>query len=107
MAKMKLLENNMAMFMVCEAIRCEDINDFVDIKPDEDGLYDLRISINGRELDAERFIKSLEASYINAVKERAANLIDMQYCEVLNSIYEIQETLNHHFNVFDGKYEYE
>ena len=43
MSKIKLTDNNMAMFMVCEAIG-EERNEFMDIKPDEDGLYDIKTS---------------------------------------------------------------
>lgn len=62
MAKIKLKEDNMAMFMICEAIGPER-KDFMDIKPDENGFYDLKITLNGKELNVERFLTNLQRSY--------------------------------------------
>ena len=67
MSKIKLTNNNMAMFMVCEAIG-EERNEFMDIKPDEDGLYDIKITLNGKEINVDRFLRSLQTSYNNAEK---------------------------------------
>ena len=50
MAKIKITDNNMAMFLVCEAIG-EERKEFMDIKPDDDGLYDLTITLNGKEIN--------------------------------------------------------
>lgn len=102
MAKIKLSNNNMAMFMVCEAIG-EERKEFMDIKPDADGLYDINITLNGKEINVERFLKSLQASYNNSVRKCGADLLSMEYDKMLNSIHEIQEMLEHHHKIFDEK----
>ena len=100
MSKIKIRDNNMAMFMVCEAIG-EERKEFADIKPDDDGCYDIKITLNGRELNVDRFLNSLQASYSNAVKERGASLLSSEYDTMLKSIHEIQEALEHHREIFD------
>ena len=102
MSKIKIRNNNMAMFMVCEAIG-EERKEFADIKPDDEGCYDIKITLNGRELNAERFLSSLQTSYNNAVKEHGASLLSSEYDTMLKSIYEIQEALEHHRKIFDEK----
>ena len=102
MAKIKLSNNNMAMFMVCEAIG-EERKEFMDIKPDADGLYDINITLNGKGINVERFLKSLQASYNNSVRKCGADLLSMEYDKMLNSIHEIQEMLEHHHKIFDEK----
>lgn len=102
MAKIKITDNNMAMFLVCEAIG-EERKEFMDIKPDDDGLYDLTITLNGKEINVERFLKNLQRSYNNAVKEHGSSLLSSEYGKILQSIYEIQESLEHHNKIFDEK----
>lgn len=102
MAKINIIDNDMAMFMMCEAIG-EERKEFTDLKPDEDGLYDVVITLNGKEIDVERFLKSLQTSYDNAVKKQAADLLSLEYDKILNNIYEIQETLEHHNKLFKEK----
>ena len=92
----------MAMFMVCEAIG-EERKEFTDLKPDEDGLYDMIITINGKEINVERFLKSLLISYKDAVKKQASNLLSLEYDKILNNIYEIQEALEYHNKLFEEK----
>ena len=92
MAKINLSNNNMALFMVCEAI-AEERKEWYDIKPNENGCYDLNIQINGKEINVERFLNSLYESYKTRVKEHAANLLSLEYDKMLNSINEIQETI--------------
>ena len=102
MAKINIIYNDMAIFMMCEAIG-EERKEFADLKPDEDGLYDVAITLNGKEIDVERFLKSLQTSYDNAVKKQAADLLSLEYDKILNNIYEIQETLEHHNKLFEEK----
>lgn len=102
MAKINVINNNMAMFMMCEAIG-EEKKEFMDLKPDEDGLYDVVISLNGKEIDVERFLKSLQMSYNNAVKKQAADLLSLEYDKMLGNIHEIQEALEHHNKLFEEK----
>ena len=102
MAKIKIQNNKMALFMVCEAI-CDEREEFKDLKPDEDGLYDLSITLNGRELNVERFLENLQRSYNDAVRNQAASLLKSEYDKMLGSIYEIQEALNHHNKLFEQK----
>ena len=104
MAKIDLKSNDMAMFMVCEAIGPEmDEWDTKDLKPDEDGLWDIVIKLNGKELNAERFLEGLQRSYIESGKKYAADLLNSEYEEMLKSIYEIQKTLEHHDKLFNKK----
>lgn len=102
MAKIRITDNKMAMFMVCEAIG-EELEEWKDLKPDENGLYDIRIQLNGKELNVERFLENLYRSYCKSIKEQAANLLNSEYCEILNSIYEIQQSLENHNKLFDEK----
>lgn len=104
MAKIDLKSNNMAMYMICEAIGPErDKWNLEDLKPDENGLCDLVITFNGKELNVERFIESLDRSYTEACKKYAAELLSSQYEEILKSIYNIQEALKYHNKLFDEK----
>lgn len=102
MAKIKLSDNSMAMFMVCEAVG-KDRQGFIDVKPDEDGLYDLTITLNGKELDVEAFLRSLHRSYNDAVRAQGASLLLSEYEDVLKEIHEIQAALQHHNKIFDDK----
>lgn len=101
MAKIDVVNNKMAMFMLCEAIG-ED-RDVVDFQSDENGLYDVRIIFNGTELNVERFLENLYRSYQDAVKKQAADLLSVEYGKMLGNIYEIQEALEHHNKIFEDK----
>ena len=102
MAKINIINNDMAMFMMCEAIS-EERKEFIDLKPDEDGLYDVVITLNGKEINVERFLKSLHISYNESIKKQAADLLSLEYDKILNNIYEIQEVLEHHNKLFEEK----
>lgn len=102
MAKINIINNNMAMFMLCEAISGET-DEWKDLHSDENGLYDVNIQLNGREINVERFIENLHKSYQEAVKKQAADLLNSEYEKILGSIYEIQETLENHNKLFDKK----
>ena len=101
MAKIDAVNNKMTMFMLCEAIG-ED-RDVIDIKADENGLYDIKIIFNGQELNVERFLENLYRSYQDAVKRLAADLLSLKYGEMLKEIYEIHEALEHHNKIFEEK----
>lgn len=101
MAKVDVINNRMAMFMLCEAIG-ED-RDVIDFQADENGLYDVKIFFNGQELNVERFIENLQRSYQDAVKKQAADLLSSEYDKMLGKIYEIQEALEHHNKIFEEK----
>jgi hypothetical protein len=102
MAKIDVINNNMAMFMLCEAIGSER-KEWEDLKADENGLYDVKIFLNGKEINVERFIDNLYRSYKDAVKRQAADLLELEYSKMLNNIYEIQEALEHHEKIFEDK----
>lgn len=102
MAKIDVINNNMAMFMLCEAIGNES-KEWEDLKADEDGLYDVKIFLNGKEINVERFIENLYRSYKDAVKRQAADLLELEYSKMLNNIYEIQEALECHEKIFEDK----
>lgn len=102
MAKINILKNDMAMFMLCEAIG-EETKEFMDLKPDENGLYDVVITLNGKEVNVERFIENLYKSYKYRIKQDAANLLSSEYDKILDSVHEIQESLEHHNKIFEEK----
>lgn len=101
MGKIDVINNKMAMFMLCEAIGKD--RDVIDFQADENGLYDVKILFNDQELDVERFIENLQRSYQNAVKKQAADLLSAEYDKILGKVYEIQEALEHHNKIFDEK----
>ncbi len=101
MAKIDVINNKMAMFMLCEAIG-ED-RDIIDFQADENGLYDVKILFNGQELNVERFVENLQKNYQDAVKKQATDLLSSQYGEILDKIYEIQEALEQHNKIFEDK----
>ena len=102
MSKIDIVTNKMALFMVCEAIG-SDHELRKTIEPDENGLYDLTISVNGKEINAERFIEGLYESYKQAVKAAARDLLDNEYGKLLGEIHDICETLENHNKLFDEK----
>lgn len=102
MAKVDVIRNKMAMFMLCEAIG-GDREEFKDLKSDENGLYDVNITLNGFEVDVNRFIENLDRSYRDAVKRQARDLLSMQYDKISSTINEIQESLESHNKLFDEK----
>ena len=101
MAKIDVINNKMAMFMLCEAIGEE--RDVIDFQADENGLYDVKILFNDQELNVERFIENLQRSYQDAVKKQATTLLSAEYNQILGKIYEIQEALEYHNKIFDEK----
>ena len=104
MTKINLKNSNIAMIMICEAIG-EGIDEWdpKDFDSDDDGLYDIAIKFNGKEINAKKFIESLDIIYRDTVKKHAADLLSLEYGKMLDSIYEIQEALNHHNKIFDKK----
>lgn len=102
MAKIKIKNNDMAMFLVCEAIGAER-EEFIDIMPDEDGAYDLKITLNGKEINVERFLTSLKRSYDHTVTKHATDLLRKEYEKMIDSIYDIQEALKYHCKIFEKK----
>lgn len=101
MAKIDVINNKMAMFIVCEAIGKD--RDKIDFHADENGLYDLKIIFNGTELNTEKFIENLSISYQNAVKKQAADMLKAEYGEILDKVYYIQDLLDEHNKIFEGK----
>lgn len=101
MAKIDVINNKMAMFMVCEAIGQD--RDVIDIQADENGLYDVKILFNDQEINLERFIENLQRNYQEAVKKQAADLLSAEYDKMLGKIYEIQEALEHYNKIFEEK----
>lgn len=101
MAKIDVINNKMAMFMLCKAIG-ED-RDVIDFQADENGLYDVKILFNDQELNVERFIENLQRNYQDAVKKQAADLLSEEYGEMLEKIYEIQEALENYNKIFEEK----
>lgn len=102
MAKINVVNNNMAMFMLCEAIAGET-EEWKDLRADENGMYDVNIQLNGKEINVERFIENLHRSYQEEVKRQAADLLSLEYDKMLTSIHEIQEALENHNKIFDEK----
>lgn len=96
MAKLKLSpsDENMATFMLCEAIGKE--RGHLDLKKDENGEYDVKLLLNGQELDFERFCESLSKSYNTALKKQTAELLSREYDNIVDEIQKIQETLREH-----------
>jgi hypothetical protein len=101
-AKVDVIHNKMAIFMLCEAIG-GDREEFKDLKADENGLYDVTITLNGIKVDVNRFIENLDRSYRDAVKRQARDLLSMQYDKISSIINEIQESLESHNKLFDDK----
>lgn len=99
MSKVCIGDRDMATFLVCEAIG-EERKDFQDLQPDENGMYDLVITVNGKELNVDRFLDSLNRSYQEAVITKADNLLSNEYDKLISSIHEIQETLEEHSRFF-------
>lgn len=102
MAKINVLNNSMAMFLLCETI-AEETDEWKDVQSDENGMYEVNIQLNGREINVERFIENMHASYQEAVKKQASDLLRSEYEKVLASIYDIQETLENHNKLFEKK----
>lgn len=102
MANVDVIHNKMAMFILCEAIGGER-EEFKDLKADSNGLYDVSISINGIEVNVNRFIENLDKSYRDAVKRQAKDLLSMEYDKIVSTIHEIQESLENHNKLFDEK----
>lgn len=102
MAKINVIKNEMAMFILCEAIAGET-EKWKDLKSDVNGCYDINIQLNGKEINVERFLDNLIRSYQDDVKKQAADLLIMEYDEILNKVYEIQEALEHQNKLFEGK----
>ena len=50
MAKIDVVSNTMARFMLCEAIGGES-EEWCDLSPDENGLYDINVQLNGKEIN--------------------------------------------------------
>lgn len=103
MAKIKVdvMGNEMAMFIMCEAIGSEQ--DLMDFHADENGEYDIKIIFNGKELNVERFIDNLQKSYQDAVNQHAADLLSVKYDKIVREVNEIQKTLEFHNDIFDEK----
>ena len=101
MSKIDVINNKMAMFMLCEAIG-ED-RDVIDFQTDENGLYDVKILFNDQELNVERFIENLQRNYQDAVRKQAADLLSAEYDKILGKVYEIQEALEQHNKIFEEK----
>lgn len=78
MAKINVTNNEMALFMLCEAIG-EERKEFADLKADENGMYDVVITLNGKEVNVERFLESLYTSYQNAVKKQVNDVLSLRY----------------------------
>lgn len=95
MAKINLFSNPMANFMMCEAIG-EERKQFENLQPNEDGSYDIVITLNGVEVNVERFIASLQMSYQKSVVERTDNLLRDKYESIISEIYEIEHALESH-----------
>ena len=58
---------------------------------------------NGKEVNVERFIENLYKSYKYRIKQDAANLLSSEYDKILDSVHEIQESLEHHNKIFEEK----
>ena len=102
MAKINILEdqNKMALWMICEAIgdQREDFKN--EMKKDENGYHEISLFLNGKELDFERFLNALELAYHHSVKKTASEIVSSKYEDIIGEIYEIQEKLKSHKDLF-------
>lgn len=100
MSRIDITKNKMALFLVCEAIG-EERKEFMDLEPDEDGLYDISIKINGKEVNTNRFIDTLQISYNEAVKKSASEIISSKYDKLIKDIDAIHDVLEYHNKLFE------
>ncbi len=93
MAKIDVLNNKMAMFMLCEAIG-EDRKEWTDsIRAGENGFYEINIQFEGKEINVERFLQNLHRSYQEAVKKETARLLCAEYENLVWHLRQLQSPL--------------
>ena len=102
MAKINILEdqNKMALWIICEAIGDQREEFKNEMKKDENGYHEISLFLNGKELDFERFLNALELAYHHSVKKTASEIVSSKYEDIIGEIYEIQEKLKSHKELF-------
>lgn len=92
MINYKPKHGDMEMWMICTAIgeKHELINK---MEKNEDGSYPIIFSVGGVELDFQRVAKRVDEEISTLVKNRAEELLDEKYNNLISEIMDIQERI--------------
>lgn len=83
---------DMEMWMICAAIG-EKHELIAKMKKNEDGSYPVVFSVGGIELDFNRVAKRVEEEISELVRNRAEELLDEKYGNLIGEIKDIQERI--------------
>lgn len=71
------------------------------IKSNEDGSYTVKITINDKEVDFDKFVDKIE-NYINETStQKAKDLIENKYIRIIKETDKILETIKEHNELFE------
>lgn len=98
------MTEDIRMWIVCTAIGKE--HDLMKkMKQDEDGNYSIFFSVGGVELNFDNVAKRIEECFSDAVTNKAQELLDNKYNDLLTEIDDMQERIKEQKARF--KYEFE
>lgn len=98
------IKDDTRMWIVCTAVG-EDFNLIDKMKKNEDGSYPIFFSVGGIELDFDNVVKRIEESFDKAVQNKAQELIDEKYNDLINELCDMQERIKEQKQRF--KYDWE
>ena len=85
---------DMEMWMICVAIKGH--HELIDkMEKNEDGSYPVVFSVGGVELDFCEVAKRVDEQISSMVEEKAKELLDDRYEELMGEIIDIQERIKH------------
>lgn len=92
MINYKPKHGDMEMWMICAAIGSN--HELIDkMKKNDDRSYPIIFSVGGVELDFKRVAQRIDEEIASLVKNKAQNLLDEKYSNLIGEIYEIQERI--------------
>ena len=94
MTNYKPKHGDMEMWIICVALKGQ--HELIDtMKKNEDGSYPVVFSVGGVELDFSTVAKRVDEQISAMVEEKARELLDQKYDDLMGEIIDIQERIKH------------
>lgn len=98
------MKKNMGLHIILESIGAN--HDLINqMKKNDDGTYDVTLTVGGVELDFNRFSEVVERQLSDLVEKKAQDLLSRKYSNLIDEISDIQERIEDQKEKF--KYDWE
>lgn len=104
MIKFDIMRQDMGKHIILESIGPN--HHLIDqMKHNEDGTFDVVLTVGGVELDFNLFAKVVDEQLATLIEKKARQILESKYSDLIDEISDMQERIQHHKDKF--KYDWE